>query len=132
MSSRIGYHQLLFALLIVIGVALRVLLAIHCPTPFGYVYDYYHEAIALLYERGRLPASTDCWQCYHPPLFYLLSWPLYAIGSLFDRPDASPVWALRVSMILPAACGVVIIYYSWKLFRSVLRDRGDVFLATAL
>ena len=59
---------------------------VYCsPTPFGYVFDYYHEAIEFFYEKGRLPIAADCWQCYHPPLFYLLGLPFYAVGVLARR-----------------------------------------------
>ena len=42
--------------LVAAGLVLRALLAYCSPTPFGYVFDYYHEAIELFYEKGRLPS----------------------------------------------------------------------------
>ena len=66
--------------LVAAALVLRALLAYCSPTPFGYVFDYYHEAIELFYEKGRLPIAADCWQCYHPPLFYLLGLQSAAIG----------------------------------------------------
>ena len=70
----------LLVLLVTAAVSLRVILAARAPTPYGYVYDFYHEAIQRFYSLGHLPASTDCWQCYHPPLLFLLGLPLYALG----------------------------------------------------
>ncbi len=77
---------------------LRILLAVDCPTPFGYVYDYYHEGVELMYAKGRLPIAEDCWQCYHPPLYYALGLPFYAVGrGLASDPDDGPDWGLRGS-----------------------------------
>jgi len=68
--------------LAMVAVALRALLAAYSPWSFGYVWDLYHEAIQRLYATGHLPVSTDCWECWQPPLLFLASWPLYAIGRI--------------------------------------------------
>jgi 4-amino-4-deoxy-L-arabinose transferase-like glycosyltransferase len=110
--------------LIAAAFGLRVLLAVHSPTPYGYVFDYYHEGVQLLYEHGGLPQSTDCWQCYHPPLFYLAGLPFYATGQwLADTGRAGPDARLRVLSLLPLLSGAVILYYGWRLLR-LFRQRG--------
>src|SRR4051812_45871017 len=87
--------------LAVLAVVLRVLLAWYCPTPFGYVYDYYHEAIELFWEKGPLPIASDCWQCYHPPFFYALGVPFYAAGRWVTASlDSSADWGLRSLSLL--------------------------------
>ena len=73
-----AHQSSLLLALVGAGMALRFVLAVEAPTPYGYVYDFYHEAVQRLYNTGRLPASTDCWQCYHPPLFPLLALPFSA------------------------------------------------------
>ena len=60
--------------------ALRALLVAWSPVPFGYVWDPYHAGVAILFSSRRLPVAEDCWACFHPPLYYLLGWPLYAAG----------------------------------------------------
>jgi hypothetical protein len=102
------------------AVLLRVLLVAWSPTPFGYVWDSYYIGVQVLYERGRLPIASDCWQCYHPPLFYLLGWPLYAAGRAIGGSDAA---ALRGLGLLPLACGAVTTYFGYRLLR-LFRRRG--------
>ena len=86
-----------------VAVALRLLLAFDSPWAFGYVWDLYHEGIQRLYATGHLPQSTDCWECWQPPLLFLISWPLYAIGH-YVYPVS--VWpddrALRFAEAIPA------------------------------
>src|SRR5260221_13563507 len=79
--------------LLTAAVGLRALLVTFSPAPFGYVWDFYHEGVRVLYETGRLPLATDCWQCYHPPLFYVVGWPFYAFGRwIAPGPDVAAVW----------------------------------------
>jgi hypothetical protein len=110
-----------------VAVALRILLAVRSPTPFGYVWDFYADGVEVLYSRGRLPIATDCWQCYHPPLFYVLGWPLYALGRLI-APGAAREAGLRVLGVLPLVCAGVTIYYGYRLLR-LFRCRGGSLIA---
>jgi len=122
----IGIHRaaVLWAL-VGVGIGLRVLLVWGCPLPFGYVFDYYHESIEFFYTTGRIPVATDCWQCYHPPLYYILGVGFYGVGHWLARAgtDAS-VSALRALSLLPLVAGAVASIYSYRLVRFVLRDRG--------
>ena len=103
----------------VAAVLLRVALAFYCPTPFGYVYDYYYEAIELFWKTGRLPIASDCWQCYHPPMFYLLGLPFYAAGRwLTASLESSPEWGLRFLSLMPLAAGAITAIYSAQACRS--------------
>ncbi len=114
------FKETLFALL-VLAAAARVALLVSAPTPYGYVYDYYHQGAQLWYDYGRLPASTDCWQCYHPPLYYVLAYPLLALGRWVSGAKApgdlytDP--ALPYLAILPIICSLVIGGYSYRTFR---------------
>src|SRR5437762_13566997 len=102
--------------LLIAGVVLRALLAYGSPTPFGYVFDYYHEAIELFYESGRLPVAADCWQCYHPPLYYLLGLPFYATGVwLAGARETAPDWGLRALTLLALIAGGTATYCSVRL-----------------
>jgi 4-amino-4-deoxy-L-arabinose transferase-like glycosyltransferase len=116
-----------------LAVALRVLAVAYSPKPFGYVYDYYHEAIELFWRAGRLPVASDCWQCYHPPLFYLLGLPFYAIGRWITAgTDSSPEWGLRFLTLLPLAAGAVTAFYSARLVDRLVADRGLSVIGVAL
>jgi hypothetical protein len=113
------------------GVVLRALLAIEAPTPYGYVWDFYIDGTRQLAQTGHLPVSTACWQCYHPPLFYLLGWPFYALGrAMAPGPDDS--LALRFVWVLPLVSSGVTVYFGYRLLR-LFRCRGVALVAgTAL
>jgi hypothetical protein len=102
--------------LLVAGVALRTLLVLDSPLPFGYVWDLYHEGVRVLAVRGRLPLAEDCWQCYHPPLFYLITWPLYVVGQFVDG-GGREVWSLRLTAGLAMPASAVVVYYGYRLLR---------------
>jgi 4-amino-4-deoxy-L-arabinose transferase-like glycosyltransferase len=120
-----------FCLLVLIATAVvaRIVLAARAPTPYGYVYDFYHEAIQRLYASGRLPASTDCWQCYHPPLYTLLGLPFYALGKrLLDGPAGLSDPALRFVAPLSLVCGAAVAWYGYRILR-LYRLRGIELIA---
>lgn len=123
------HHHLLLLALVGIGVGLRALLVAGSPTPFGYVYDFYHEAIVLFHRTGTLPSSMDCYQCYHPPLFYWLGLPFFSLGMKLSD---SPVEALRYVGALPLLCGAFTVFMSYRLFRLFRLRREEVVLGTAL
>jgi 4-amino-4-deoxy-L-arabinose transferase-like glycosyltransferase len=119
-----AHERTLVIALLLAAVALRGLLVAFSPTPFGYVWDFYYEGVQVLFRTGRLPASTACWQCYHPPFFYLLGWPLYAFGRWTAAGSAAPdAQGLRwlAGVAIPSAA--VTIYYGYRLLR-LLRCRG--------
>lgn len=52
----------------------------------GAANDDHFEVIGLIVEFGKLPVSTQCWQCYHPKLFHFIVaqiWILFDINSIF-------------------------------------------------
>ena len=63
-----------------VAIVLRALLVIEAPTPQGYVWDFYRDGVTVLATEGRLPLAADCWQCYHPPLFYVVGLPFQEAG----------------------------------------------------
>ena len=107
--------------LIAAAVVLRVLLVAYSPTPFGYVWDPYHLGVEVLYSAGRLPIAEDCWACFHPPLYYVLGWPFYALGRWL-QPHGDDL-ALRFLGGLSLVCGAVTTYYGYRLLR-LFRCRG--------
>lgn len=105
-------------LIVVAGLAvvLRVLLIVNAPV-YGYVWDFYQDGIARLYTQGRLPLSTDCWQCYHPPLFYWMGWPFYALGARIAPGTDDLSWRMLAGESLLAVG--VLVYYGVRLMRLV-------------
>src|SRR5262245_3888196 len=121
--------------LVAVAIVLRALLAIYSPTSFGYVFDYFHEAIQLFYGKGRLPIAADCWQCYHPPLYYVLGLPFYSVGVWLagwsEDADAAE-WGLRALTVLALVAGAVATYYSVRLVQLLARDRALTVIGAAL
>ena len=108
-------------------------LAVESPTPFGYVYDFYHEAVQLLYNTGRLPNSTDCWQCYHPPLFTFATLPFYALGrALSSAPAGLTDPALRFVTPVALLSGGALTYYGYRILRHLRFTGAELVLGTAL
>ena len=127
-SLRVHEGSVLFALVLAAGI-LRGLLVAFSPTPFGYVWDFYHEGVRLLSDSGHLPTSTSCWQCYHPPLFYVLGWPLYAFGRWSaGGSTTSDVYGLRWLAGLAIPSAAVTVYYGYRLLR-LFRCRGGALAA---
>jgi 4-amino-4-deoxy-L-arabinose transferase-like glycosyltransferase len=104
--------------LLLIAAGVRGLLVAFSPTPFGYVWDFYHDGVRILWSTGHLPASTDCWQCYHPPLFYVLGLPLYAFGRWMGAASGtSEAQGLRWLSGLALLSAAVTIWYGYRLLR---------------
>lgn len=57
--------------LLVVAAALRLYLAWRNP-PVN-AYDDHFEPLALLLRDGAIPDKLACWQCYHPPVLYVLA-----------------------------------------------------------
>jgi hypothetical protein len=128
------HQSALLLVLVALGVGLRGLLAAWSPTPYGYVFDFYHEAIQLAYATGSLPAAADCWQCYHPPLHPLVGLPLYAAGkAIVGGPGAGLADpALRFVTPLSLLCGGVTAWFAYRMLR-LYRFRGtELVLGTGL
>jgi 4-amino-4-deoxy-L-arabinose transferase-like glycosyltransferase len=110
--------------ILVIAALLRALLVVFSPTPFGYVWDFYQDGVRILWSTEHLPASTDCWQCYHPPLFYVLGLPFYAFGHATAVDSASSDahglgWLAGLALVSSA----ITIFYGYRLLR-LFRCRG--------
>jgi 4-amino-4-deoxy-L-arabinose transferase-like glycosyltransferase len=115
--------------ILLVATVLRLLLAAFSPTSFGYVWDFYQDGVRILWSTGHLPASTDCWQCYHPPLFYLVGLPLYAFGHWTAGDSVtSDAHGLRWLAGLALVSAGVTIYYGYRLLR-LFRCRGGSLVA---
>jgi 4-amino-4-deoxy-L-arabinose transferase-like glycosyltransferase len=110
--------------LLLLAVALRALLIYYSPRPDGYVYDFYSEAIELVDTRRRLPDIPDCWQCYHPPLYYIVGWIFYRIGYLLSGTREGALHSLTALSLLGTT---VAGWYSIKLLQ-FFRQRGAYLL----
>jgi hypothetical protein len=64
-------YKSLFVLFFISGSLLRILLC--WSNPPGNFFDNHFEPILLIMKTDTIPGKNDCWQCFHPPVFYWLS-----------------------------------------------------------
>ncbi|MFL6538597.1 MAG: glycosyltransferase family 39 protein [Chthoniobacterales bacterium] len=57
--------------LFAVGAGLRLLLC--WVNPPGNAFDNHYEPILMIIKTGVIPAKDACFQCYHPPVFYISS-----------------------------------------------------------
>ncbi len=113
--------------LIAVAFVFRLVLAIDSPRPWGYVWDRYDPGIRLLYENGTLPESPDCWQCYHPPVFYYAGASFYWLGSQFPGDGSARSRAVRPLYfvgLLSLICSAVVLLYCYRFLR-FYKFQGD-------
>src|SRR3954470_15577720 len=127
------HERTLLLVLAAVAAVDRALLAWRSPTPYGYVFDFYHEAIQKTYALGRLAIASDCWQCYHPPLLPLLGLPLYAVGkALVGGPGGLGDPALRFVAPLSLACAAVAAFYAYRTLRLFRFAGTDLTIGSAI
>ncbi|MBU0640596.1 MAG: glycosyltransferase family 39 protein [Planctomycetes bacterium] len=59
-----------------LGVALRIAVAV--VTPPERAYDDHFAPLHVILDQGRIPDAADCWECFQPPLYYVVSAGVYA------------------------------------------------------
>lgn len=119
-----GRARAFWVVIFVFALVLRVLLVSHSPRPDGYTYDFYFEAVEFVNSHGRLPDIPECWQCYHPPLYYILGWVFYRLGWLLSGTREGALEGLTTLSMVGAAATT---WYSIQLLRH-FRQRGAYLL----
>jgi 4-amino-4-deoxy-L-arabinose transferase-like glycosyltransferase len=113
------------------GATCLVCLAIGSPQPYGYVYDFYHLGVKVVYDEGRLPTAEDCWVCSYPPVFYAAGWPFYALGH-WSQDVLGVGNPVRILSLLPLLCGGSIIWFGARLLTLLDRRGWDLVLGVGL
>jgi 4-amino-4-deoxy-L-arabinose transferase-like glycosyltransferase len=116
--------------LILGALATRAALIFFAPRPFGYVWDLYHEGVLTLYDQGRLPCASDCWECYPPPLYFILGVPFYALGKLLSGGTAAG--GLRLLASASMLCAGAAAWFCVKTLDLFRPSKPESLLATAL
>lgn len=123
-------YRLVLLVLVAVAVVTRVALVVFAPRPFGYVWDLYHEGVLQLYDHGRLPSPRDCWECYPPPLYFVVGVPFYALGKLLAGGAAAG--GLRALALFSMVCAAFVVYYCDRTLRLLKAPKGFLLAATAL
>ncbi|NCC52879.1 MAG: hypothetical protein EOM20_16930 [Spartobacteria bacterium] len=123
-------EQIVLAVVFALSFLLRVLLAREAPATFGYVYDFYHEAIQQYHETGELPESDDCWQCYHPPIYPVLGWIVYSLSMAATEGDVDD--SLEYLAILSIPLSYVFILVCFLVLRCFVNDSSHLLALACL
>lgn len=115
---------------LVFGVALRVVFGI--VTPPQWAYDNHFEPVRIIVEERRLPRADECWECYQPPLYYLIAAGPYTLfsqvaeaASASTRPEYAPKrWAEKAVQMLSVVFGCVTLVAARQTLRLVLGADG--------
>jgi hypothetical protein len=107
------YQKLLTGAFFFFAICLRLLLY-WANTP-GNAFDDHFEPIYLIMAQGSIPDKGDCWECFQPPLFYLIS---AAVGkAVLAGADISLELFRKLLQFLPCLYGiltVIVIYLILK------------------
>lgn len=98
-----------------IGVLLRLLLFVYNRVENGY--DNHLETISYYAEHHRRPAPDACWQCYQPPLYYVVAAGVYQ-GALWANQSTYRAWKAvqGINTVLSAATLALLILLIRKCF----------------
>lgn len=108
---------------LVAGAALRIGLAVVMPPDVAY--DDHFTPIRMLLRDGRLPRPHECWQCYQPPLFYLISGGVFTGASraaaACGLSEVRAVAAAKKAVQLESAVfGCITLLVCWSILRRVV------------
>lgn len=99
----------LWFLLFSIGIILRFGLFLTTPPTMGY--DNHIEEILFIYENGVLPLPNECWECFHPPLYYLIG----ATGLQLFIPILSISFYWKLLQFFSFSLSIATIYLIWRM-----------------
>lgn len=112
-------HRRLLGAIVALGVLLRVVLTWRNP-PFN-AWDDHFEPIQLLLTQGAIPPKFACFQCYHPPVFYLASAALAWLVSALGLAGAAGV---KILQSLNTAFGIATLLIAVALIERLPVSRG--------
>ena len=114
------------AVVVGVGVVLRLHNAFDYPIGKGFDAVANWEYVALLLERFTLPDPASLWATSHPPLFY---WLASGIGAPFGlgEPEALVPWV----RLAGSAAGLVAIAWGWRVVRALDPEPRRLFFIVA-
>lgn len=76
------------ATVLIAGCALRAALTVALPP--NSAYDDHFEPVRVILEKGRIPDAADCWECYQPPAYYLISAATWSVSEGLAKLGGAP------------------------------------------
>lgn len=108
-------YEILTGIFFLMAVCLRLLL--FWANPPDNSFDDHFEPIFLLMEEGAIPAKEACWECFQPPVFYLIS---ATVGNVFHITAGSDVARpLKLLQFLPFLYGILTVYIVYLILKRI-------------
>ncbi len=108
-------YRILTLLFFLMAVVLRILL--YWANPPENSFDDHYEPIFLLLEEGRIPPKDACWECFQPPVYYLLAAGIGHVIPGFAEIDT--IEQLKLFQFLPLLYGILTVYLVYLVLNRV-------------
>ncbi|MFH1745693.1 MAG: hypothetical protein ABIG44_01480 [Planctomycetota bacterium] len=120
---------------LIFGVLLRLGLAL--ATPPERAYDNHFEPVEVMLEKGRLPDAADCWECYQPPAYYVVSAAGWLVarqipGLAGETPEELEHLGRRTQQFISMLAGCATLYVCLGIYRRFRRLAAYEALGMAL
>lgn len=105
-------YRYIFFTFIVIGIVLRLgLFWINHPL---IEYDDHYKPVFRIMQTGTIPGKFDCWECYQPPVFYVIS---AVIGKVLAYEDVSIPNILKALQFTNCMYGIITIWIMFLILK---------------
>ena len=109
-----SYNKLCWVL-IVMGLMLRACLWALNPPDNTYDFHHHKKVIRIYAEEKARPAPDRCWQCYQPPLFYMISASIFELSNNLPLLKNEP-WKITQGLnLLLSGLNLMLLLYLFRL-----------------
>jgi hypothetical protein len=109
-------------ILLVVWVIMAINNITKIPLDMGMDIKGHIQYIMYIVDNMRIPLSTDGWQMFQPPFFYIISACIYKFSIYFFSEEI----VLKILRILPLLCGLAQIELCYRAIRYIYPDRNDL------
>ncbi len=108
-------YKVLTGVFFLFAVILRLLL--FAANPPDNSFDDHFEPIFLIMEEGAIPLKTACWECFQPPIFYIVSATVGNAAEILTNID--PAEQLKLFQFLPCLYGILTVWIIYLILNRV-------------
>jgi hypothetical protein len=111
----IQFYKIAAVVFFILAAGLRLLL--FWANPPENAFDDHFEPILLIMENGAVPSKEECWECFQPPFFYLIS---AATGNVVRAlEDVNEAQQLKLFQFLPCLYGILTVFLIYSILGRV-------------
>ena len=99
------HYKIIIITFFIVAIFLRVSLCILNPPNNSF--DNHFEPISLIMQHGTIPAKNACWECFQPPVFYVVS---AKIGLLSFDMGANPSQIKKILQFISCFYGIITLF----------------------